>query len=434
VCGARSRRLVRFEPKEVIGSFITRASRVAGLVWLSSGRRRANFRDPDPIRKGAHQRRRDALPMRNRPVTLGRLIATSRGDSMDSISGRRVLLSVVTLLFSSFGHAASQRSFVSSSGVDNPICSLAMPCRSFASAIASILSGGEVIVLDSAGYGPVTITKSASIIAPSGVYAGVSVFTGNGITVNGAGVSVVLRGLAINGLGGDAGIVIVDAARVRIEHCVVSGMSHMGIFHAAAFSRVTMSDTIVRDNTDEGIRFVTGQGASITLERVTSEGNHDGLYVSPTVSNGSLHATISDSSFSGNSRYGIWADAGANARITASIDRTTLADNGPDGILATGSSSATLRVTVQRSTLRRNGIGILAVGSSPATVEVNASDNVLHQNIVLGIIASGTGATVRASGNSYDVIGCEMGGSILSYTNNSVTGMNPGCAAPASLL
>ena len=56
-------------------------------------------------------------------------------------------------------HAAAQRTFVSAGGVDNPNCSLAAPCRSFASAIAATLSGGEVIVLDSAGYGPVTITK-----------------------------------------------------------------------------------------------------------------------------------------------------------------------------------------------------------------------------------------------------------------------------------
>ena len=37
-----------------------------------------------------------------------------------------------------------------------------------------------MIVLDSAGYGPVTITQSVSITAPPGVFAGISVpNTGN---------------------------------------------------------------------------------------------------------------------------------------------------------------------------------------------------------------------------------------------------------------
>jgi len=41
-----------------------------------------------------------------------------------------------------------------------------------------------VIVLDSAGYGVVTITQSVSIIASTEVYAGISVFSSDdGVTV-----------------------------------------------------------------------------------------------------------------------------------------------------------------------------------------------------------------------------------------------------------
>src|SRR5512138_668523 len=78
----------------------------------------------------------------------------------------------------SFPLCAAQRTFVSTSGVNNPACSLAAPCRDFAAAIAATSVNGEVIVLDSGGYGPVTITQSASIIAPPGVYAGISVSAG----------------------------------------------------------------------------------------------------------------------------------------------------------------------------------------------------------------------------------------------------------------
>ena len=55
--------------------------------------------------------------------------------------------------------ATAQPKFVASTGNDAAACSLAQPCRGFARAIAQTSAGGEVIVLDSAGYGPVTITK-----------------------------------------------------------------------------------------------------------------------------------------------------------------------------------------------------------------------------------------------------------------------------------
>src|SRR4029450_4715446 len=76
----------------------------------------------------------------------------------------------------SFLACAIQRTFVRSDGVDTDPCTLQKPCRGFAAAILLTDPAGEVIVLDSAGYGAVTITKAVSIIAPTGVYAGISVF------------------------------------------------------------------------------------------------------------------------------------------------------------------------------------------------------------------------------------------------------------------
>src|SRR6266568_4863825 len=100
--------------------------------------------------------------------------------------------------------ALAQRTFVSAAGGNdaNP-CTLTLPCRNFQAAIAQTASGGEVIVLDSGGYGTVTISQAVSLIAPPGVYAGISVFSGAGITVSaGASDVVVIRGLTLNGLGG----------------------------------------------------------------------------------------------------------------------------------------------------------------------------------------------------------------------------------------
>src|SRR5437868_10634041 len=113
------------------------------------------------------------------------------------------------ILFSSFWSLAAfavapQRTFVSSAALDTNDCSRATPCRSFATAVAAVAAGGEVVVLDSAGYGPTTISKAVTVESPLGVYAGISaVGSVHGIIVN-AGVNdvVVLRNLTINGLPG----------------------------------------------------------------------------------------------------------------------------------------------------------------------------------------------------------------------------------------
>lgn len=63
--------------------------------------------------------------------------------------------------------ATRQRSFVASTGSDGNPCTIGAPCRSFSAAIAQTSDGGEVILQDHAGYGPVTIATSVSLISVS---------------------------------------------------------------------------------------------------------------------------------------------------------------------------------------------------------------------------------------------------------------------------
>ena len=129
-------------------------------------------------------------------------------------------------LFAAAGTAATaQRTFVASTGNDANPCSIAQPCRGFAAAIVR-QSGRRGY---RAGFSRVrprarTISQSVSIIAPPGVYAGISVFSGDGVTVSaGATDKVLLRGLTINGEGGTGGIRVTSGkestsrtARLRI--------------------------------------------------------------------------------------------------------------------------------------------------------------------------------------------------------------------------
>src|SRR5499427_6040505 len=144
---------------------------------------------------------------------------------------RRIVSVLLPGLFAVLSIASAsaqvQRTFVSGGGSDGNPCSRTAPCRTFTQAISQTASGGEVIVLDSAGYGPFTITQAVSITAPAGLYAGISVFSGDGIDINaGASDTVILRGLTLNNQGsGGSGIVFITGGTLHVESSVVNGFS-----------------------------------------------------------------------------------------------------------------------------------------------------------------------------------------------------------------
>lgn len=208
---------------------------------------------------------------------------------------------VLSLLALTAGAAPAPRTFVASYGLTANTaanCSIAKPCRAFSEALGVTSLNGEVIVLDSAGYGTATIAQSVSIIAPSGVYAGISVYPGfDGITVvAGPTDRVTLRGLTINGQGGDNGIVFSQGAELNVEDCEVSGMAADGIAASAVSGQVIIKNTVSRDNAGNGFSIAAASGSlRATLDRVYLTNNLNGLYAT-----GSVTATITDSVVSGN--------------------------------------------------------------------------------------------------------------------------------------
>ena len=150
--------------------------------------------------------------------------------------------------------ATQQRSFVSSTGSDANGCTRQAPCRNFAAAVAQTNANGEVVALDSAGYGPVTITQSVSIVAPLGVHAAISVFSGAGVTINAPTVHATLRNLYINGQGGATGIDFLDGEQLHIDHCFISGFTGNGISLTPQFAaKVSIADTTVRECGQSGV-------------------------------------------------------------------------------------------------------------------------------------------------------------------------------------
>lgn len=185
------------------------------------------------------------------------------------------IMLALSILASTEAMASAQRTFVASYGNDANPCSLVLPCRGFSAAVAQTIAGGEVIVLDSAGYGPVTIAQSASIIAPAGVYAGISVPTGaTGVTINGPGINVLLRGLTITSPGGgSSGVVLVDGSELTIEDCELSHFDRaLEVWAYGASTVMNISRMIAHDN-NYGVIVKWGATANISNSQILTSGS-----------------------------------------------------------------------------------------------------------------------------------------------------------------
>jgi hypothetical protein len=184
----------------------------------------------------------------------------------------------VLLLLQMPAHAQSARTYVAGTGDDTNPCSRTDPCKTFAGAIAKTQAGGIISVLDTGGYGTVTIGKSISIIA-EGVQAGILTAGTSGIVINaGANDVVHLQGLFVQSdqpVGN--GVQIASAGTVRISHCLISGYA-IGINLASPATKLMVSDCEIAQN-------VTGvasaqNNAEVVLDRVRLVRNKMGI-VSP---------------------------------------------------------------------------------------------------------------------------------------------------------
>src|SRR5579872_4923147 len=135
-------------------------------------------------------------------------------------------LTAVFLSFSAAQANAITRAWVSGHGADVSGCGAPTnPCRSLQYVVTNIIAaGGEIDVLDPAGYGPVTIPFALSIVNDGVGTAGVQQSTtGDAIDINaGPNDTIYLRGLNIDGLGVAAnGVSFNSGGELDIVNCVV---------------------------------------------------------------------------------------------------------------------------------------------------------------------------------------------------------------------
>jgi hypothetical protein len=247
---------------------------------------------------------------------------------------------------------ALQRTFVASSGSDINPCNLPQPCRSFGAAIALTDPSGEVVVLDSAGYGVASVSKSLTIAAPPGIYAGISFFSGHdGIDVAGTALQVTLRGLTINGQGGNNGVLVVaDNSKVAIENCEISNAGASGVEFTGPDTTLSIRNSVLRGNF-AGIHarpYAAGKGTMIVTDSVITDSGTNGL---------EAHSNVSGSS------------------LVVHADRVTATDNVPSGtgVIAISDAGTSTLVAVSNSTMSGNGFGLGTQGAGSPKMTVSTS-------------------------------------------------------------
>jgi hypothetical protein len=162
----------------------------------------------------------------------------------------RTLIAIMSVLAAALltalpAAAQASRTWVSGVGDDVNPCSRTAPCKTFAGAIAKTAAGGQINVLDSGGFGAVTIKKSISIVvrgAEGGVLVSGPV---NGILIDAGPTDTVhLEGLSFEGMGtGTSGVRILSAGSVHIRKCLIRGF--MGAFPGSGIAVETTVSTRV---------------------------------------------------------------------------------------------------------------------------------------------------------------------------------------------
>jgi hypothetical protein len=293
-----------------------------------------------------------------------------------------IAATLASALFAAPAQAQRDRVFVASYGNDANPCTFGSPCKTFQAAYMAVATGGEVTAIDSAGFGPLSISKSVTITSPDGVEAGVVKGTAPALITIAAGTSdvVVLHGLTLDGdNSASEGIDLTSGGSLTIENCVIRNMTGEGLIYS-------------------------GTGTPQKL-------------------------AVSDSYFI-NDAAGIYIYTNTAGAITASIDRTGLYGNSGQGLeLANvgNPGDGNINVAVTDSVATNNGVAFY-VGSSDTGVANLSVTHSLVQGNGTGFLTNGTSATIwlaqsTATGNGADW-NASPTDSIKTYGDNDLAAAN----------
>ena len=308
-------------------------------------------------------------------------------------------------------HGQSAKIFVASFGNDANDGSRNAPKRNFQAAHNAIAAGGEIVALDTAGYGLLNITKSVTVTAPPGVTGLISASTNfaTGVYINAPNAAVTLRGLTIENVGiAGYGIIVNAIVRLHLIDCVISGFSQTGLTFSppnvnggaiALITRCTIRDCggkAIQMDSNAQIRRMVVTGCNL-------ESCNGGLVIvgETPLDPGEASCTVRDTVVSDNE---IGFEARQGAYLT--LQQCTISANSVHGVYATTGAA----VTVQNSAVTITG-----------TTAIRANDS--------GTVVRLDGCTISENkGPAFD----KGSGSILSRSNNTVANNGGGSTALGS--
>ena len=267
----------------------------------------------------------------------------------------------------------ANRVFVSArSGNNANACdNINTPCQTFAGALPKLNPDGEMIVLDSGGYGSVTITQGVTIEAPAGVTAFIHPSSGDAIIVNAGTGRVTLRGLVLN-VGTHNGITINSVGTLNVENCFITGFpSGRGISMLSA-GRLNVKGTDIKA-CFFGLEIANAAGlAQASIDRCHLDGN----------------------------TFGFVADTSNPAGSITTASYTTANNNSSDAWLCGfGSSTGMDVLNLEFCTGSENGHAGLNEISANALSAARYSNCVFANNEAFGVVRSASG-TVETRGNN----------------------------------
>ncbi len=281
------------------------------------------------------------------------------------MNARRLLaglcLSVLGLAAPSPVSGLANRVFVSArTGNDANTCDdVNAPCKTFAGAVTKLTSDGEAIVLDSGGYGPVTITQGMTIEAPAGVTAFVHPSSGDAITINAPGATVTLRGLVLN-VGTGNGITVNSVGTLNVENCFITRFNAGVMMLSAGRLNVKGSDIKA---CAIGVSVANSSGlAQVSVDHCHLDGNAQG-YIASTVSPGSSTTTATYTTANNNSEVGWHFGSGTSGKDVLNLESCAGSENGIDGLIGFSTNALSV-VRYSNCVFSNNGdFGVKRLGS-----------------------------------------------------------------------
>jgi collagen type VII alpha len=304
-----------------------------------------------------------------------------------------VAVLAVALALPAAAFATSAETWVASYGSDSNTGTESSPYADFATAVANTASGGEVSVLTSGDFGPVTITEPITIDG-NGNNASIN-FAGDGEGVyislpDTTAGPVVLDGLDINGggTGSDAVFYALSTAGTLPAGLVINNCNIYG------FKQIGVGDG------DEG---ATAASNAITINNSTINGGELGVR---TFQNGTTGGPNPPGPDEVNLDNDIVENATASGVFTRSwggtleIDNTAIENN--VGALTTGVEADTYvkSITLDHDTIDGNTIGTEFYTGAPAQLVIDNTE--VDNNADDGMINAGSTANTTLTNDNFD--------------------------------